>query len=310
MKHILFFYFFCYTLINAQNDSAELSHFINLFQSEISKYPIGEIEAHFDEGYFKAKSESDYFEINQKLGLSTIYNRCLGKEDSECKEQISFYLEQLKTLKKERAELSKKLENFEEVVSLLKIRIYPISQKINYEKTGIFKENNTGMIEVIVFDLPTGVGGVNKSHLSKWKISSEEAYELAKSNTLKDISRKFLPIHIDNTNQDYNILINENDLFITSAILDLKKLDMPMGKYGTLISVPDNTVILSQPIEKKENLNIAISDFQDLTINSPQNENSKPISTNIFWYDAEKLHLIQKEGDKFIIPKKLKKVLD
>jgi hypothetical protein len=311
MKYILFICFFCRILLNGQNDSVELSHFINLFQSEISKHPIGKIEAHFTEGYFIAKSESDYFEANQELGLSSIYYRCIGKDDNQCREEIGFYLNQLKALKIERTELAKKLENFEEVVNLLKIRIYPVAQKIKYENKAVIKENNKGMIEVVVFDLPTGIGSVNKSNLAKWKISSEEAYQLARSNTLNNLNtRKFTPILIERNNEIYHLLINKKDLFITSAILDLKKFDIPIGKYGTLVSIPNNAVILSKSIETNINIMNTINDFYELTAQSLADEELKPLSDNVFWFNGNELMHIERKDTNFKLPKEMKKKIE
>lgn len=309
---LLIIFLLLFSLGKAQTDDNNVNAFLGLLKSEMSKIPIGKVEEHYNEGYFLTLSKSDYFDENVEIGLTSIYQKCAGKNENEARQEIKAFFEQHKKLKIQKDEMASKMSDFNFVKSNLKIRIYANALKELYEKTGIVKSVYTGFIEVIVIDLPAGIGSLEKKYLDIWKKSEKEVFALAKENTLKSLTQQFQKIDFQNGEEEFYFLTSDDDLFITSSILDLKKTNPPVGKYGTIISIPNNLLIAALPLNDKEKIDPFCLSFMGLTDYMYQGEDTKPISNNLFWLNGSDLLLIDKdyENKKLIYPEQLKKLMD
>lgn len=296
--------------IYSQLNNQQSDQFIVQLKQEITKCKIGEIEEHFREGYFKTLEESDYSEKNQMIGLTSLRTRCENKNKKEIQKEIEIFFEQLKQLKAQRKDFAKNIHNFQLVENYLKLRMYPENLRATYSnENSIIYSNISGIIEVLVFDLPTGIGSVNAKYIEVWKKTKEELYHIAKKNTLNYLTQDFVETEpLDNGYVDY-YLVNKNEIFITSSILDLSKFKVPIGKYGTLISMPNNTVIVARPINKTSDLEKCALNFMDNTDLFMSFEGTKPLSNNVFWLNNNKLELIKIDyiNKRLIYPKGLMK---
>lgn len=299
-------------IASAQTDNADVNKFITLFKSQISKLAVGKIEEHYDQGYFKTLSESDYFDKDVQVGITSIYQKCADKDENNSKKEIANFFEQHKNLKIQRKEIASKMNDFNFMKSYLKIRIYSDQLKTQYENHGLVKSTYKGAIEVIVLDLPSGIGSLEKKYLDIWKKSEDEIYLLAKENTLKSLDLKFEKAEVAKTGEEFYLLSSDTDLFITSSILDLKKTNPPVGKFGTLIAVPNNTVIVALPLNDKGKINQYCLNFMGLADYMYDSKETKPISNNLFWLNADEILLIDKDlkNKKFIYPAQLQTLVD
>ena len=149
-------------LPSAQSGDDNVNKFIALFKSQLAKLSVGKVEEHYGEGYFKPVSESDYFDKDVEIGITSIYQKCSGKDEASSKQEIINFFEQHKSLKSQRKEIASKMSDFNYIKPYLKIRIYSDQLRSQYENHGIIKNSYSGMIEVIVLDLPSGVGSLEK----------------------------------------------------------------------------------------------------------------------------------------------------
>ena len=297
----------------SQSKEKNFIHFISIFKSELKKYDIGDIEEHFEDAYFRTKSESQYFDKEVEIGLTTLYQRCSGKNNNAIKEEIKIYFEQFKHLKNERASLNKEILDFSSIKDKLKIRMYANNLKDTYIKhDAIIKEANKGIIEIIVVDLPTGIGSLGSKYLKHWGISIDSVYNISKINTLKDIKATFIKIQPDQNGMSFNLLADDYDLYVTSSVLDLGKFNTPQGKYGTIISIPNSSMVIAKTLDDKnliEQNTLEIMGATDAMFNL---QNVKPISSNLFWYYNDKFEIIEKDYDRqtFIYPIELQKKIN
>jgi hypothetical protein len=299
-------------LLSAQTDNVDVNKFIGLFKSQMSKLPIGRVEEHFDQGYFKTLSESDYFDKDFEVGITSIYQRCIGKDEDFSKQEIDIYFEQHRKLKIQRKEIASKMNDFNLIKAYLKIRIYSEQLRPQYENHGIVKSSYNGLIEVIVLDMPSGIGSLEKKYLDIWKKSENEIYILAKNNTSKSLVQKFEKAEVAKSGEEFYILASNSDLFLTSSILDLQQNKPPIGKFGTLISIPNNTMIVALPLNDKEKINQFCLSFMGLSDYMYENKETKPISNNLFWLNANDILYIDKDliNKKLIYPTELQAFID
>lgn len=299
-------------LLNAQTDNSDVNKFITLFKSQISKIAVGKIEEHYDQGYFKTLSESDYFDKDFEVGITTIYQKCVNKDETISKQEIINFFEQHKRLKIQRKEIDSKMNDFNFIKSYLKIKIYSDQLKHQYENHGIVKNSYKGFIEVIVLDLPSGIGSLEKKYLDIWKKPESEIYLLAKNNTLKNLDKKFEKAEAAKSGEEFYLLSSDTDLFITSSILDLKMTNLPIGKFGTLISIPNNTVIVALPLNDKEKINQFCLSFMGLADYMYESKETKPISNNLFWLNGNEILIIDKDlkNKKLTYPTQLQTLID
>ncbi len=299
-------------LISAQTDNADVNKFITLFKSQMAKLAVGKIEEHYDQGYFKTLSESDYFDKNFEIGITSIYQKCLGKDEVASKQEITNFFEQHKNLKIQIKEFASKMTDFNFMKSYLKIRIYSDQLKLQYENHGIVKNSYKGIIEVIVVDLPSGIGSLEKKYLDIWKKTESEIYLIAKNNTVKSLDQKFEKAEVAKSGEEFYLLSSDTDLFVTSCFLDLKKTNLPTGKFGTLISIPNNTVIVALPLNDKEKINQFCMNFMGLVDYMYVTEETKPISNNLYWVNGNEILLIDKDlkTKKLIYPAQLQAIID
>lgn len=313
MKSKLLIAFLAITnLLSAQTENADVNKFIALFKSQMTKLTVGKIEEHYDQGYFKTLSESDYFDKDVEVGISSIYQKCAGKDETVSKQEIANFFEQHKNLKIQRKEIASKMTDFNFMKSYLKIRIYSDQLKPQYESHGIVKSSDKGFIEVIVLDLPSGIGSLDKKYLDIWKKTESEIYSLAKENTLKGLDQKFEKAEVAKSGEEFYLLSSDTDLFLTSSILDLKKTNPPIGKFGTLISIPNNTVIVALPLNDKGKINQFFLSFMGLADYMYESKETKPITNNLFWLNGNEFLIIEKDikNEKFIYPKQLQNIID
>jgi hypothetical protein len=299
-------------LLNAQTDNSDVNKFITLFKSQISKLAVGKIEEHYDQGYFKTLSESDYFDKDFEVGITTIYQKCVNKDETISKQEIINFFEQHKRLKIQRKEIDSKMNDFNFIKSYLKIRIYSDQLKPQYENHGIVKNSYKGFIEVIVLDLPSGIGSLEKKYLDIWKKPESEIYLVAKNNTLKNLGQKFEKAEAAKSGEEFYLLSSDTDLFVTSSILDLKMTNLPIGKFGTLISIPNNTVIVALPLNDKEKINQFCLSFMGLADYMYESKETKPISNNLFWLNGNEILIIDKDlkNKKLTYPAQLQALID
>lgn len=299
-------------LLNAQTNNDDLNKFITLFRSQMAKLEIGKVEEHYDLGYFKTLAESGYFDKNAEIGITTIYKKCSGKDEATSKQEINNFFEQHKNLRTQRKEFASKMNDFNFIKSHLKIRIYPDELKLQYDNHGIVKNSYKGLIEVIVLDLPAGIGSLGKKYLDVWKKSENEIYLLAKENTLKNLDQKFEKAQTGKNGEEFYLLSSNNDLFITSSILDLKKTSPPVGKYGTLISIPNSLTIVALPLNDQSKIDQFSLSFMGLADFMYESKEAKPVSNNLFWLNGSEMLMIEKDlkNKKLIYPAELQKLVN
>lgn len=302
---------FIVSVVNAQDNDAEIKQFLNLFTTKIKTLDAGKIEPHYEEGYFITLSESVYFDKDNRVELTSLYQDCMGKDEATMKKIISRFFDNHKELKVQRKEIEAKMDDFNFIRPYLKIRVFSEELLSLYSNHAITRFTHDGLLEVVVLDLPSGIGSLDKKYLATWKKTEEAIYRLARINTLKALKQKFEKAETAKTGEVFYILADDMDLFITSAVLDLRKAGLPLGKHGTVFSVPNHTSLVAMPLDDPSKADGFILNFMGLTDYMNQRPETKPVSNNLFWYDGKEVFLITKDipNKKFIYPAALQTAL-
>lgn len=310
MKSKLIIFLFLVVFIANSQTKSEIDNFLNIVKLEIKNYKIGKIEEHFEDGYFLTLSESEYFDSNMKIGITTIFQRTYGKSQNEFKQIIFDFFEQHKRLKIQKNEIKTRESDFNYMKSFLKIKIYNESDKDLYAKSGsIIRPFINSLITVVVLDLPDGIGSINRGLLKDWKKTEAEIFEYALDNTKKYLKLKFINSGTLPTGEEIYMLANDLELFTTSSILNINDAKIPMGKYGTIISVPNNITIAASPLDVKEKIEANGLNFYNLTNYLYKSVETKPLSNKIFWFDGNNFYeiLYLEKLNKLAFPDEMKK---
>lgn len=309
-KLVLIFLGLCFSLCTYSQITNQ-NQFLELFDQEIKKYNIGDIDKHYDQGYFTTKFESAFFDVHAEVNLVNLYGNCIDSTDSHCINQIQFFFAQNRNLQDQRLVLIEKLEYFDSIQEFLKIRIYSEDLLSFYEKTAIIQNPNNGVFYTVVIDLPSGIGSLNKSYLDKWKINGDSVFNIALKNTLSSLTQNFEGVTIVEGEAPYYLLTDDYDLFVTSALLKLNDFNIPKGKFGSIVSIPNRTVLIAKPIDDLESLNSLTEDFMGLTNYMNQIDDTNSVSTNLYWFNGVSIELIKKdiENRRFKYPTELSKLI-
>ncbi|MDA3614838.1 hypothetical protein [Polluticaenibacter yanchengensis] len=283
MKHYLMFLFLTIATIANSQTQKDVDNFIAILQKEIKNYNIGNIEEHYEKCYFKTLSESDFLDKNMEVSIINMFKSSFQKTENETKKIIKDYFEQLKRLKNQKNEIDKNKSDYSFMKSYLKIRVYSATSEDLYKKNNaIIRPGLNGIIEVVVFDLPDGIGSLNKNETKNWNKSEEEIYAQAKENTMNFLDQTFEFANNLPTGEKIYLLASDSNLFITSYILDLKKSKITVGKFGTIVSIPNNSVVVAMPIDDKDKLLSSTQNFFGLTEYMYESNETKPLCNKIY----------------------------
>lgn len=292
----------------SQNDK-DWKKFTKILDNELSQIPFGKIEKHYEEGFFICLEENEYSEKDGQIGLSSLFALCFEKSKSECHVIIQDYFERFRLSNIENKYIQSKISDFDFMKSYLAIRVYP-KEWSEYFKDAIIDESIEGLISVVIINSTYSAVSLSKDKISSWSKTEEEVLKLAKENTLQLIPEEFEFAQKSKYDDKIYLIASDTNIFLSSALINLEEQNIPNGKFGTLISVPNFSAVVAIPISSKQNLDEKTLDFMGLTNYMFESNETKPLSDNLYWYYENKIYLIEKDevNKKLLLPKKLKEL--
>jgi hypothetical protein len=139
-------------------------------------HEVGEGEVHVERG-----GESSTF------GLSNLAQLCHQIGPHEWREAIGVHFDNLFAAADAEAELQEFARDFDNVRSMLKVRLYPPKELGGVDPgPPVSWELATGLTAVFVYDLPTTVRSASATHLEAWNRSRDELLAVALENVRAD----------------------------------------------------------------------------------------------------------------------------
>jgi hypothetical protein len=294
----------------SHSQDIDIENFNSELKSAIKELKLHKaIEYHLDSGYILSLKETKYFFEGLQMSTRKIYNSSVATNSGSVRDNIKLYFEQLKDLKSSQEELFKKMEKFDLIKSNLKIRLYSDRLK-DYYKSSVIRDFIPGIFMSVVFDLDEGVGSVETRFLDVWGITRDSLFLIAEENTIKDHKSNFIKVPVDEIPIEFYLLTDEYNLYVTTSLLKIEEFNLPEGKYGTVISVPNSSTVIASPINKKS-VKEDLIPFMQVTNNLYLTDESIMFTNHIFWYYNGDYYLIKKdiENKVFILPEKLEELI-
>jgi hypothetical protein len=178
---------------------------------------------------------------------------------------------------------------FEDVQSVLKVRIYPEDYAPpDRGQMLISRPVAPGMQAAVAVDFPETVVTVHPDYLTQWGQSADELFELGLANVrAQDVPDEDV---IGDTSVH---LLSGDSFFVATRILMLEEHLKPTPEYGALVIVPNRHAVLFRPIEDASiveavGLLLGVADAQF-------RQGPGSISSSLYWWKDGRLTLLPSE---------------
>ncbi|KPL86652.1 hypothetical protein [Herpetosiphon geysericola] len=213
-----------------------------------------------------------------RIGLSSLAQKCYAHPQSQWLAVITDHFEAMHKGFENEVLLQDEIDDFESVRDLLAIRLWALEPELR-EKL-IYREDLQDVCSVLVFDLPTTIRSVSSDEAAVWGKSNDELFAIA----LENLRGRELRLTEHELDDGINVLaITGDDFLIGSQSLLLEHYPQCLGRFGTLVAVPNRHVVLCYPINEPIALEAWTSMLpvvEGMYLNGPGS-----ISNQVFWYD-------------------------
>jgi len=177
-------------------------------------------------------------------------------------------------------------ERFEEMQSLMRARVYTDAYIAASKAKVVSRRLAEGLQAVAVYHLPQGAAAISAEHLAQWKVSPEEALEIAIANSGRE---KLMREAFELDAGDAFALLDTAG-YAASQVLHLEKYLGP-SEHGALVALPCRYVLICYPIVAAnvlEALRELVPRVDDIHDAPPGGEDGKLVS-DLFWWRKGKM---------------------
>jgi hypothetical protein len=177
------------------------------------------------------------------------------------------------------------IDNFDSVSKNLRVVLYPGR---NWSpKYAMLQHIVPNTCSAVVIDSPEAVQLVSRVQLNKWKKKLPEVFQVALDNTIQNTAPKVGRSPF----REKEIISLAGDLFTASLILDLRHNPDYLGKFGSLVSIPGQNVLVLYKIDDARVRNdLKFFIFVHLGVLKDQ---QNVVSQDIFWCNGEDIHQVE-----------------
>ena len=181
----------------------------------------------------------------QELGLTNLAQLCHAASRRDWAEGIASHFDNMFAAMDAEAELDQRARSFEEVRSLLKVRLYPGASLQGMDPSPpVSWELAPGLTAVFVYDLPTSVRTVSAAHVEGWLKGHEELLETA----LANVRTETVESQAMDEGASAPIACFADHFFAASHALLLGERLGPGASHGAVFAVPNRHTLLYAPI--------------------------------------------------------------
>ncbi len=218
---------------------------------------------------------------NARLGLSNLAIRCQDLPESAWAGAIKEHFDLIIDLQEEEERLERNANDFDSVREMLGIQLYPpeylpggVSDHI------VSRVDIPDVLTVLVYDLSSGVGTVQRENAVNWGRSDEELFRIAAENTFKRCELERMKGESDDDPKRF--WITGDNIFTAAQVLSPDVMKRFIGDHGAIVGIPTRHLITCAPIDGVDIIEslqsfIAITDMAFERM-------EKSITNNIYWY--------------------------
>ena len=170
-------------------------------------------------------------------------------------------------------------EDFEEVRSRLKLRLYPRSALQGAPESAVWRPLGPDLAVVLVYDLPGAVAPVAPSALGGWPVDESEVFDLALE--IVDVGELCAVV--------------DDSYYVTSQLLALDRYIEPQTALGAVVAVPNRHTLLFAPIVDVSVLGLL--NALALIAHRRYAEGPGSLSPNLYWWTDGELVVLPTEVD-------------
>lgn len=178
-------------------------------------------------------------------------------------------------------------EAFDEVRSVVKVRIYNDEYLRDNDVPVVSRRLAEGLHAVAVYDLSSVVATVSPTHLQGWGVTPAEAFRVAVENTSKaPVERDTFELGAASV-----FCLSDGEGFAASQVLRLETL-LPPSKLGAIVAVPNRHLLLCYPIQRQtvtEALRELVPFVDGLYREPPGGDERHQLSSGLYWWQKGRL---------------------
>lgn len=232
-----------------------------------------------------------YEEYNSQDGhfyLDNLLRKYIQADDKEKETEIQTHFAKLKDQTKAYDYLYK---DFDYAKQFLKILLKADDILPNNDHF-VYQRNHPNLLTFLVLDFEEQFHYVNKNEAHLWEIDELELFEIAKDN----IGKEEIVIKQYNYEDKYDVFVLLNGDFSASyTLLIEQELDFAIGRFGTMVALPNKGTAFLYPIEKDDVLDVIVTIYP--TIEQFFNEDPGNITLDFYWYFNGQYEIFEKRPD-------------
>jgi hypothetical protein len=173
-------------------------------------------------------------------------------------------------------------EHFDDVRSVVKVRIYTNEHILENGAKVVSRPLAAGIQAVAVYDLPNIVASMSPEHLETWKVTPVDVFRVAIANTGREkIEREALRLGAAEI-----FLLSDQAGFAASQVLHLSTY-LPPSKLGAIVALPSRYLLLCYPIQLStviEALRELVPFVGDIYEETSGDDERNRLSTDLYWW--------------------------
>jgi hypothetical protein len=216
--------------------AAQREVFLTLVEAEVRRLGVA---YRMGDGFVEVDAEDG----PQNLGLSNLAQVCASAPVVDWPGIIKTHFDLVFGSVAEENALRSVVHDFEQVRSLLRIRLYE-----SWIEDQVGRQLAPGLVAGLVFDLPSAMRSVSRSEADVWHRSDDDLFELALANL--DLEEPTQQQVIHGPDEVPITVVEGSSYYTASRGLQLPKRVIPEGHpYGALLAVPSRHVFFYHLIE-------------------------------------------------------------
>lgn len=222
----------------------------------------------------------------ETISLSNLAKICFKAEKEKWSELIEEYFEILANSKKMSKILKEREEDFDFYKEFIGVRFYHRDYFSNgIEESFLFIPLLEDVCLALILDFPDHIKNLDPKIFKNWNISEKKLFTLGITNIKSKYKFEIKKEKILNLTI---YVVSTNHFFGNILLLELDNYENLVGKYGSLIAIPNRHETFIYPIENKE-VEKAIECL--IRINKNRYKEPGSVSRNLYWYNSNKFSL-------------------
>jgi hypothetical protein len=224
-------------------------------------------------------------EKNLKLNLQNLAQNCHQNKVRTWRQIVQNHFAHLDKMGTENPEIQDALKNFHKIAPRLAVRIWPLDTLDTIGRDYfIYREDLWATASVLVLDLPDCVDNIQPKNAVLWEEKTEVLFKVGLANVREQCKPER---YVKELAQGIKVhVVTSESLYTATYALLLDEFSELVGRYGSLVCIPNRHVLACYPIEGSEVL-LAMQQLMPI-IDDLFRKGPGSISPHLYWYNQGK----------------------